>query len=160
MLGYIQNFCSCSGLVTALGESQVFFGDFPKMASFASADNLFFALFFSKCCHLEHNQDNHLKPTPDVNNFPKFLWEVNSFLISPTTFELLNFEKWPHVALPNPNLEKKYLQFLSPLRLDIHRMKSPKQSTRSKGFFHLLFSTYTNKWICRLLEFKRKNPWA
>ena len=28
--------------------------------------------------------------------------EVNIFLISPTTFELLNFEKWPHVVLGNP----------------------------------------------------------
>jgi hypothetical protein len=32
-----------------------------------------FLLFFSKCCHLEHNKDNHMKPTPDVNYFPKFL---------------------------------------------------------------------------------------
>ena len=71
--GNVQNFCTCSGLVIALGKSEVFFGAFPKMALFARADNLFFALFFSKCCHLEHNQDNHLKPTPDVNNFPKFL---------------------------------------------------------------------------------------
>ena len=55
-----------------------------------------------------------MKPTPNVNNFPKFLCEVNSFWLSPTTLEILNFELWPHVALRNP---KKYLQFFRPLRL-------------------------------------------
>ena len=67
------------------------------MASFASAENLVFALFISKCCHLEHNEDNHSKPTPDVKDFLKFLLEGKSFLISLAAFELLKFEKWPQV---------------------------------------------------------------
>ena len=83
------------------------------MALFASAENLIFALFFSKCCHLEHNEDNHLKPTPDVTYFPKFLWEEKSLLISLTAFELLKFEKWPQVVLRNPNFGEESSPVLS-----------------------------------------------
>ena len=99
--GYAQNFCSCSGLVAALFQSHVVFDSFPKMALFASAESLIFALFFSKCCHLEHNEDKHMKPTLNVYYFPKFLWEERSILISPTAFELFNFEKWPQVVQQN-----------------------------------------------------------
>ena len=71
--GYAQNFCSCSGLVTALHQSWVVFDAFPKIALFASAENLVFALFFLKSRHLEHNEDKHLKLTLNVHYFPKFL---------------------------------------------------------------------------------------
>ena len=111
--GYAMIFCSWSGLVTALCQSQVVLGAFQKMAWFASAENLVFALFFSKCCHLEHNEDNHLKPTPNVTYFPKFLWEEKSLLISLAAFELLKFEKWPQVVLRNHNFGKESYPVLS-----------------------------------------------
>ena len=76
-------------LVTALCQSQVVFSTFPKVALFARAENLDFALFFWKCCNLEHNQENHSKQTPNFNFFPKFLWEEKSFLISGTTCKKL-----------------------------------------------------------------------
>ena len=56
---------------------------------------------------MEHNEDNHLKPTPNVNYFPKFLWEEKSLLISLAAFELLKFEKWPQVVLRNHNFGKE-----------------------------------------------------
>ena len=87
------------------------------MASFASAENHVFELFISKCCHFEHNEDNHLKPTPSATYFPKFLWEVKSLLISLAAFELLKFEKWPHVVLWNYSFGKEsILQFFRTLR--------------------------------------------
>ena len=52
-------------------------------------------------------------PTPNVNNFSKFLWELNSFLTTPTTSELLNFEKWPHVALRKPKFGEEISPVLS-----------------------------------------------
>ena len=99
--GYAIIFFSWSGLVTALCQSQVVLGAFQKMAWIASAENLVFALFFSKYCHLERNEDNHLKPTSNINYFSKFLWEEESFLISLSAFELFKFEKWPQVVLQN-----------------------------------------------------------
>ena len=86
----------------AICQIQVVLGVFQKMAWFASAENLVFSLF-SECCHLEHNEDNNLKPTPNVTYFPKFLLEEKSLLISLATFELLEFEKWPQVVLRNHN---------------------------------------------------------
>ena len=83
------------------------------MASFASAENLVFALFISKCCHLGHNVDNHSKPTPDVNVFLKFLLEGKSFLISLAAFELLKFEKWPQAVLGNHNFGEESSPVLS-----------------------------------------------
>ena len=72
-----------------------------------------FCSLFSKCCHLEHNEDNHLKPTPNVNYFPKFLWEEKSLLISLAAFELLKFEKWPQVVLRNHNFGEESSPVLS-----------------------------------------------
>jgi len=50
------------------------------MALFASAENLVFAHFFSKCCHFEHNKDNHLKPNLNVNSLPNFSWEEKKLI--------------------------------------------------------------------------------
>ena len=38
---------------------------------------------------------------------------IYPFLISPTTSELLNFEKWPHVALRNPKFGEEISPVLS-----------------------------------------------
>ena len=111
--GYAIIFCSWSGLVTALCQSQVVLGAFQKMAWFASAENLVFALFFSKCCHLEHNEYNHLKPTSNVTYFPKSLWEEKNLLISLAAFELLKFEKWPQVVLRKHNFGEESSPVLS-----------------------------------------------
>ena len=88
---------------------------------------------------------NQHKPTPDVNNFPKFLWEVNSFLISPTTFELLNFEKWPHVALRNPKFAEEISGY--PL-MEVKALRPPARLNFPAAF--ISFCT-TKKWLIFLL---------
>ena len=54
------------------------------------------------------------KCTLNAHYFLKFLWEENSFLISSTTFKLLNFEKWPQVVLRNLKFGKKKPLYLYP----------------------------------------------
>ena len=62
---------------------------------------------------MEHNKDNHLKPTPDVTCLTKFLWEEKSLLIYLSAFELLKFEKWPQVVLRNYNFGEESSPVLS-----------------------------------------------
>ena len=109
--GYAKIFCSWSGLVTALCQSQVGFGAFQKMAWFASARNLVFALFFSKCCHLEHNEDNNLKPSPNVTHFPKFSGKKKAL----SYWSLKSGLKW---YFKITILAKRVLQFFRTLRFN------------------------------------------
>ena len=76
----------------------------------------FFCSLFSKCRHAEQ-QDNHLKPTPNVHFFPNFFMRRKSFLISLPTFKLLNFEKWTQLVLRNLKFGDEIFQFFRTLRI-------------------------------------------